>query len=203
MASYTKTSQFLLPVVDLKGNFSNYVEDGFVNAYSGFVQDDPEQWGKYLYLLFDDTISRTRRSELMVHPALVKMHVVDDGFLFCFKPSEEYISTVIEPFIKGQYSKISQDFASKYYPKFTLNILSKDEDIKKKWEEKIGISIPEGMEVWPKPEKEEEIYGYKSKSDHEGSSEKNRQLSSDGDSGDSRSQEEGLRSPGPEGSENP
>ena len=37
-------------------------------------------------------------------------------------------------------------------------ILTKDPSLKEYWEERIGCSLPDDAEYWPKPEKDEEIF---------------------------------------------
>ena len=164
--TYSKTTQFLLPLVEWEGTFSDIEQDGFINAYCGYVGDGEEEWGKYLYFLFEEHIPEHREQELRTNPLFQKMEKVDGNrLLFRFKPRPEDVENVMTPFINGKYSKISRDFADAYYPRLTMNVVEKADVTRNMWEERIGKELPEDAEVWPRPEKEDEIYGYKSK-DH-------------------------------------
>jgi len=39
-------------------------------------------------------------------------------------------------------------------------ILTRHESVKKRWEERLNVTLPDGAEVWSKPEKEKEILNY-------------------------------------------
>ena len=85
---------------------------------------------------------------------------------------EGYRDTVVKPFLAGKYSKIDRDYVRRYYePKrrnvagiyedsYNYKILTKHPEIRDWWEYRLGTSLPEDAEVWPKPEKEDEIFMY-------------------------------------------
>lgn len=73
------------------------------------------------------------------------------------------------PFLNGSYSKIDRDYVAANFSKFipgtnrlSVNwmVLNKHDSLKKYWEERIEMELPEGAEVWFKAEKVNEIYKY-------------------------------------------
>ncbi len=87
--------------------------------------------------------------------------------MFIFEPDQKTKETILQPFSKGEYSKIDRDYVEKYY-NYTLPdktrpinylILTKDYSLKIYWEERIGLSIGD-QEVWDRPKPEDEIYSF-------------------------------------------
>ena len=85
--------------------------------------------------------------------------------------------TIIMPFVKGKYSQINRTYVKENFPEKELigmdvfgrqqfrkltnwKILNRDESLKDWWEEKLAVSLPEGAEVWSRPEKAQEIFKY-------------------------------------------
>ena len=97
------------------------------------------------------------------------------GFIWTL--TDEQKSTIVAPFLEGKYSKIDREYVSKHFPekeftgfdvfnapqyKFLVNykILTKSQELKNWWEERLNCSLPEDAEVWSKPEKKNEIFAY-------------------------------------------
>ncbi len=103
--------------------------------------------------------------------------VNDNEIGFIWTLTEDQKSTIVAPFLEGKYSKIDRDYVSKNFPekeftgfdvfnapqyKFLVNykILTKSQELKNWWEERLNCSLPEDAEVWSKPDKKNEIFNY-------------------------------------------
>ena len=117
----------------------------------------------------------------MDHKDFITVYLNGEDLVFKFSISDDFKVQVMRPFINGQYSKIDKNYVKTYFssyvfhetgtkPSVNWQILTKDAELKKYWENKIGVTFIEDMEVWSRPEKKEEIYGYQS-SDNEPSPE--------------------------------
>jgi len=154
-----------LPYDDLvKADFSIYLGNYLVQG---------DQWGEYLYLVLNGAITSELREILDNHPQKVSE---SDG-IYTFAITDKDKETIVSPFLKGKYSEIDRDYVAKnfpnkeyigtnqhgrpvYKPLVNYKILTKDPSLKEWWEEKYGLALPEGAEVWSRPEPEDEIMYY-------------------------------------------
>lgn len=165
-----KPNSFLLPV--LKISWSEAVDNGFIRIFTGNTEYEGQNvWGNYLYLLFKHKkLSSKYKAKLLAHPQYhdcydpSKKHV-----MFIFKLTDKQKERIVNPFLKGAYSKIDSDYVKAHFHKYSQNgqlssnwrILHKDPLLRQEWEKLIGTSLPKDAEVWPRPEKAEDIYKYK------------------------------------------
>ena len=159
----TITSIFMVPT--LKIDRDRLKENGFINAYIKDGKRDV-QYENAAYLLFrpkdvykfkeflDDEYERTK--------SIIDDYDYDDGFIIVVYQLNPKFSKDFQYIKSGKYSKTSRDFQSEF-PKvikikknglhkdeisLQYRIFNKTEDLKKFWEEKIGIEFDDSMEVW-------------------------------------------------------
>lgn len=100
-----------------------YTIRGKVSIYVGHQEAEPEEWGKYLYLIPNEL-------QISVEAAYSKYsipieHVKDDCFRV--KVDEETYMNIVYPFLQGKYTQISgkyidNTFPSKGNPSYHQNI---------------------------------------------------------------------------------
>ncbi len=159
----TITSIFMVPT--LKIDRDQLRENGFINAYIKDGKKDV-QYENSAYLLFhpkdldrfkeflDDEYERTK--------SIIDDYDYENGFIVLVYQLNSKFKKDFE-FVKlGKYSQTSKEFQSEFprVIKIKKNGLHKDEvslqyrvfnkteDLKKYWEEKIGIKFDDSMEVW-------------------------------------------------------
>lgn len=174
MNKVQKSSSFILPILGI--SISKLYNNGLLNSYLGSVEyTGSSDWGELIFLEFNTSkLSSTFLSELRnsehyndeYDPTSNTVHIV-------FRIPEKYLETVVQPFLEGKYSKIDRNYVKQYFPPMVLTdsggylpsmnykILTKDQGVANYWREFRGLDIPEDAEVWSRPEKEDEIYGYK------------------------------------------
>ena len=174
----TKSASFIrkilpFPLAELDNN-------GYIDTYIGNYNETKETWGQSLYLVFDmSKMTADYRLTLIRHPDFRKIVMDKTNLIFEFEISLKDYKNIVEPFLNGKYSQICREYVNTNYTRTTLDkktgttkvsnnwkIFHKDRDIAKYWEDRIGVKFTEDMEVWSRPEKEDEIYGYP-KSDSE------------------------------------
>lgn len=170
----TKTTSFIRPIIDIP--YQTLINNGFEDAYLGMYSKTKDEWGKSIFLSFKiERISEYVRKLLINHSDFVSITIDKDLLIFEIKVNYEDYTKIIVPFLNGKYSQICRDYVTKNFPKILLNprrissnwkVLTKHPDLKKYWEDRIGVTFTEDQEVWSRPEKEDEIYGYP-KSDSE------------------------------------
>lgn len=168
-----KSISFIPPI--LEGlSIADLYKNGLSNSYMGSVVHSGENiWGEKFYLEFnteelqEDFLEQLRQYKYYLgeyDPEPNKVHIV-------FNVPEKYKETVITPFLAGKYSQIDRNYVNAYFPRKILSsmgwmpsvnyqILSKDPILLHYWKEERDIDIPIGSEVWSKPEKKDEIYGF-------------------------------------------
>lgn len=145
-------------------------------SYIGNVDYEPqESWGEYIYLEVYNTISKTLVSQLRNHEWYA--HEYDptpNTIMFAFRPDKHTREKILKPFTRGEYSKIDRDYVNRYYDYWLeggtrpLNwqIFYKSPELRQYWHNQINptdaavVQIPEDAELWSKPMKQDEIYGY-------------------------------------------
>lgn len=85
--------------------------------------------------------------------------------MFVFRIPDEVKEGLVKPVLEGAYSKVDKGLVEKFFSelrrKGNRQVFDKDPLVYKTfWEELIGVPLPEGAEVWPKPRPSREIYGY-------------------------------------------
>lgn len=171
--NYSKTTYFIMPVLDLKGSFKELKKDGFIDSYLGWSKHLGDSYGQYLYVTFDkDLLPYSRLNELETHKDVVERVIVGDTIIFIFNLNEDFKTKVIKPFIEGKYSNIDRKFVEATHPVYisedTLSygknkvrlVLDKSDELKQEWEELLDAKLPENAEVWSIPSKETEILDY-------------------------------------------
>lgn len=170
----TKTTSFVRHLINIP--YSILIKYGFKDAYLGNYNETQDEWGKNIYFVFDiSKVSLEARKEFMNFSEFISVELDADNLIFKFEIKEDDYYTVVMPFLHGQYSKICRQYVVKNFvrtipetKKVSNNwkVLTKSPDLRKYWEGRIGVEFTEDMEVWSRPEKEDEIYGYP-KSDSE------------------------------------
>lgn len=165
-----KSTSFLMYTLNIH---NAYLWNGLLGTYAGnydYTGDD--SWGKYLSLLYDPTkVNDLQLTALRSSKQLVYEYTPEEGgIMFVMKIPPKYKKDVIEPFLKGEYSKIDKEYVNAHFKSSTINgsystnwlILNKDKSLRKFWEDQIGLPLPPDAEVWSRPRKEDEIYNYES-----------------------------------------
>lgn len=174
----TKTTSFIKQILNLPHN--ELLNHGFLDSYLGYYNQTELTWGKYIYLAFDlAKLDPDYRIKLLKHPDFNTIYMEGDVLLFEFNISEEDFISIINPFLNGQYSKICRKYVQENFKMMVYNpaskkvemsnnykVFNKHKSLAQYWEKRIGVTFTEDMEVWSRPEKEDEIYGYP-KSDSE------------------------------------
>ena len=140
------------------------------NTYLGNVDyEGDNSWGNYIYLLVDSAEDNLLASTMRSHELYCDEYDPTPGeTMYVFKIPKDIQDKVCVPFKEGKYSEIDKDYIDNhltwYYPNKkkgkTLQIVTKDAELRKYWEDLIGIPLPEDAEVWSKPKPENEIYNY-------------------------------------------
>lgn len=102
------------------------------------------------------------------HPAFVQEYEPQKGYrMFVFKLSDEIKQKVVEPFLRGEYSKVDRSYVEKFFPNNPNHnnypsrlVFDKSNLTREYWEDQLGTTLPLDAEVWSKPTKSQEIYGY-------------------------------------------
>lgn len=173
MKSYsdcTLTSSLLFPMLGLERILNRTT--GLIDSYVGWYPLTKDDWGNSIFVLTKPDLNKDLKNFLLTHPQYVCDYTVKDGLLFEFKIDEDY-RDVVKTFLKGKYSHIDKDYVKKFIPKMKMDpiarkqyvstnymIVNKWDSLKQMWEEDLDVTLPEGAEVWSRPEKEKEIYEY-------------------------------------------
>jgi hypothetical protein len=151
----TKTTDFLLPLL---GYTKRFYHPYLINAYLGDVNMkyfDPYK----LYVVISN--HNMQSQHMRIENGIKEM----EGFIDYYDVLDSKMSVFVveipekfkedyELFLDGKYSKLSEDAKIKILqgrsPKSAIpKIFNKDDSLKKHWEEKIKVTLPSGMEVWP------------------------------------------------------
>ena len=163
----TETSRFITPVLKLRAPDGIYTKE-YYGSYLGDVTFDGSNWGEHFFLVYQGEVDDTLREYLMSHSLFETVHTPKEGLTsFVFKLPEESKETVVKPFLEGKYSQVDRTYVEEQFPltpghRLYANRLTFDKDpaLRDYWKEKIGVDLPENAEVWSKPQKKKEIYGY-------------------------------------------
>lgn len=156
----TKTSTFLLPLLRKTKKQLKY-DSYFVNAFI----DDKSEYISLLYR-FTGTEMYKKFEQIMMSDSLFVTHKEYDNYhvLYVFKIPEEF-KLDVESLKKGKYSLFSKALRHrimKFYGEeegsAVIQIIRKDEKLKKKIEEHLEMKLPEAAEFASKPDLNIEIY---------------------------------------------
>jgi hypothetical protein len=168
----TITSIFIVPTLSI--GRERLLDNGYIN---GYIKDNRKdiQYDSCVYLLFkpkdldkfrdflDEEYERTK--------SIIDDYDYEDGFVVIVYKLHEKLKSDIELIKQGKYSKTSKKF-QEIFPKIVKlqkNGLHKDEislqwrafnktpDLKEYWQERLGVSFDEDMEVWGGFIEEDEI----------------------------------------------
>lgn len=159
----TITSIFIVPTLSI--DKEKLADNGYINGYIKDARKDV-QYEDCIYLLFkpkdldkfrvflDEEYERTK--------SIIDDYDYEDGYVVVVYKLNERLDSDIKLIKQGKYSETSKKF-QEIFPKvikITKNGLRKDEislqyrifnkteDLRKFWEEKLGVDLDEEMEVW-------------------------------------------------------
>lgn len=175
--NYTKTSQFILPLVIWDGSFTTLLNSGFINSFCGHIKESEKDWGKHIYLLFDK-VPKDLMDNLSSNNELKDVIYENDKVLLKFRLKELDYLKVALPFIRGKYSEIDANFREKNHSRKifidgktidnpTYLAMIKSDILRQRVEKMIGQELPEGAEVYSRPEMDEEIFSPTKLSSHD------------------------------------
>lgn len=165
------TASFLAPLLDLKDKAPvNLIGPYYEDAYSADAMSEKyKDWGTHVLLLFNKDLPKELSEYLQT-----SQYYVEDyepslvGYrMFVFKLPEETLEGYVKHVLAGEYSKADKTVVDRFFPNTPSSprygnrlVFEKSDLWRKDWESKIGMSLPEGAEVWPRPTPKRETYGY-------------------------------------------
>jgi hypothetical protein len=164
--TYTNTSFFLTPLIELNYPDSIYTSS-YVGTYLGDYEYDSTAVGEYMFFVYDKEVDEKLHNHFISHPRFKTQYTADEGKVtYVFDIEEEKREKVVKPFLEGKYSQVDRDYVESNFPRHHLRlainrkVFDKDPSLKKKWEDAIGLKLPQDAEVWSKPKLEVEVYRY-------------------------------------------
>jgi hypothetical protein len=160
---HTITSIFIVPTLSIGRD--NLLDNGFVN---GYIKDGMRdvQYENAVYLLFKpinlDKFKVFLDKEYERTKSIIDDYDYEDGYVVVVYEINPKLKGDIELIKQGKYSKTSPAFQG-IFPKVVqikkgsirkdeislqYRIFNKTEDLVKFWEDKLGIELPEDLEVW-------------------------------------------------------
>jgi hypothetical protein len=159
----TITSVFIIPT--LKIGRERLINNGYIN---GYIKDEGKdvQYQNAVYVLFKPKKMDVFRDFLDEEYARTNQVIDDydypDGFVVVVYNLDEKFKKDFLLIKEGLYSKTSKEFQAQF-PKIVklfknglhkdeislqYRVFNKTEDLKKYWEEKLGVEFDDSMEVW-------------------------------------------------------
>ena len=160
---HTITSIFIVPTLSIGRD--KLIDNGFVN---GYIKDGMRdvQYENAVYLLFKptnlDKFKIFLDSEYERTKSIIDDYDYEDGYVVIVYEINSKLKNDIELIKKGKYSKTSPSFQG-IFPKVVqikksglrrdeislqYRVFNKTEDLVQFWEDKLGIELPEDLEVW-------------------------------------------------------
>jgi len=160
---HTITSIFIVPTLSIGRD--KLINNGFVN---GYIKDGMRdiQYENAVYLLFKptnlDKFKNFLDSEYERTKSIIDDYDYEDGYVVIVYEINSKLKDDIELIKQGKYSKTSTQFQG-IFPKVVkikkngLNrdevslqyrVFNKTEDLVQFWEDKLGVELPEDVEVW-------------------------------------------------------
>lgn len=159
----TITSIFIVPTLQIGRDKLQH--NNYINGYVADVHADV-QYENCVYLLFKpEDVHLFRdflREEYDKAKSIVEDYDYEDGYVVVVYQLDKKFKQDFNLVKQGKYSKTSPEF-QKTFPKIIkvkhngffrdelslqYRVFNKTEDLKKYWEDKIGVDFDENMEVW-------------------------------------------------------
>ena len=160
---HTITSIFIVPTLSIGRD--KLIDNGFVNGYIKDGMRDT-QYKNAVYLLFKptnlDKFKVFLDSEYERTKSIIDDYDYEDGYVVVVYEINSKLKNDIELVKQGKYSKTSPSFQG-IFPKVVqikkngmrrdeislqYRVFNKTEDLVKFWEDKLGMELPEDLEVW-------------------------------------------------------
>jgi hypothetical protein len=159
----TITSIFMVPTLGI--NRDQMTDNGYIN---GYIKDSSKeiQYTGSIYLLFKpskvDVFREFLDNEYERTKSIIDDYDYNDGYIVVVYELDKKFKKDFNLVKEGLYSKTSQEF-QKLFPKIVklkqnglhkdelslqYRVFNKTEDLKKYWEEKLGVEFDDDMEVW-------------------------------------------------------
>jgi hypothetical protein len=160
---HTITSIFIVPTLSIdKGKL---LDNGFVN---GYIKDGKRdiQYDNAVYLLFKpadlDKFRDFLDKEYERTKSIVDDYDYEDGYVVVVYEINPRLKNDVELVKQGKYSQTSKKF-QEIFPKVVkirknglsrdeislqFRVFNKTEDLVQFWEDKLGVELPEDVEVW-------------------------------------------------------
>jgi hypothetical protein len=160
---HTITSIFIVPTLSI--GREKLIDNGFVN---GYIKDGMRdvQYENAVYLLFKptnlDKFKVFLDKEYEKTKSIIDDYDYEDGYVVVVYEINSKLKSDIELVKQGKYSKTSPSFQG-IFPKVVqikkngmrrdeislqYRVFNKTEDLVKFWEDKLGMELPEDLEVW-------------------------------------------------------
>ena len=152
----TITSIFMVPTLSI--NRDKLKENEFINAY---ITDERREV-QYENCIYLDKFKEFLDGEYERTTAIIDDYDYEDGFVVIVYELNKKFKKDFNLIKQGMYSKTSKEFQS-MFPKvikikknglhrdeisLQYRVFNKTEDLRKYWEEKIGVDFDDTMEVW-------------------------------------------------------
>jgi hypothetical protein len=160
---HTITSIFIVPTLSIGRD--KLIDNGFVNGYIKDGMKDA-QYENAVYLLFKpENLDKFRVflvGEYERTKSIIDDYDYEDGYVVVVYEINSKLKNDIELVKQGKYSKTSSSFQG-IFPKVVqikkngmrrdeislqYRVFNKTEDLVKFWEDKLGMELPEELEVW-------------------------------------------------------
>jgi hypothetical protein len=160
---HTITSIFIVPTLSI--GKEKLIDNGFVNGYIKDGMRDT-QYENAVYILFKpknlDKFRGFLDAEYERTKSIIDDYDYEDGYVVVVYEINSKLKNDIELIKQGKYSKTSPAFQG-IFPKVVkikknglqkdeislqYRVFNKTEDLVQFWEDKLGIELPEDLEVW-------------------------------------------------------
>jgi hypothetical protein len=160
---HTITSIFIVPTLSI--GREKLIDNGFVNGYIKDGMRDT-QYENAVYILFKpknlDKFRGFLDAEYERTKSIIDDYDYEDGYVVVVYEINSKLKNDIELIKQGKYSKTSPAFQG-IFPKVVkikknglqkdeislqYRVFNKTEDLVQFWEDKLGIELPEDLEVW-------------------------------------------------------
>ena len=160
---HTITSIFIVPTLNI--DRGKLMDNGFVNGYIKDKKRDV-QYENAVYLLFKPTdLDKFRNfldGEYEKTKSIIDDYDYEDGYVVVVYEINPRLKPDIELIKQGKYSQTSKKF-QEIFPKvikikknglqrdeisLQYRVFNKTEDLVQFWEDKLGVELPDDVEVW-------------------------------------------------------
>jgi len=161
----TISTIFFVPLLKINSEDLNIEKHGFLNAYQ-FIKGEENPNLDEIYLLFkpsnQERFNEFIDGEYWKSDRIIEDYDISEGFIVLVYKLDPKYKDDFDLIRQGKYSKTSHEFQSLFsrIKKIMRNGLYKDEvsiqykiftkaeDLKNYWEDRVGQSFKEDMEVW-------------------------------------------------------